>query len=60
VLPSAFGDGAAVRGAAALSLHRVLDEPWTLAGARDTAQNVGQPSAPGLERRGEEVLIGHP
>jgi predicted NBD/HSP70 family sugar kinase len=59
VLPSAFGDGAAVRGAAALSLHRVLDEPWTLAGARGDARNVGQPSTPG-ERRGEEVLIGRP
>jgi predicted NBD/HSP70 family sugar kinase len=30
VLPSAFGDGAAVRGAAALSLHRVLDAPWSV------------------------------
>ena len=29
VVPSAFGDGAAVRGAAALSLRRVLDAPWT-------------------------------
>lgn len=33
VLPSAFGDGAAVRGAAALSLHRVLDAPWTVRAA---------------------------
>jgi predicted NBD/HSP70 family sugar kinase len=34
VLPSAFGDGAAVRGAAALSLHRVLDAPWSVPAAR--------------------------
>jgi predicted NBD/HSP70 family sugar kinase len=60
VLPSAFGDGAAVRGAAALSLHRVLDEPWMLAGTRDVSQHVGQTSASGVERRGEEVLIGRP
>ena len=30
VMPSAFGDGAATRGAAALSLRRVLDAPWTV------------------------------
>lgn len=30
LLPSAFGDGAAVRGAAALSLRRVLDAPWVV------------------------------
>jgi predicted NBD/HSP70 family sugar kinase len=60
VLPSAFGDGAAVRGAAALSLHRVLDEPWMLAGTRDVSQHAGQTSASGVERRGEEVLIGRP
>ncbi|MGZ8695296.1 MAG: ROK family protein [Gaiellaceae bacterium] len=29
VVPSAFGEGAAVRGAAALILRRVLDAPWT-------------------------------
>ena len=28
VVPSAFGDGAAVRGAAALSLRRALEAPW--------------------------------
>ena len=34
VLPSAFGDGAAVRGAAALSLRRVLEAPWAVQAAR--------------------------
>jgi predicted NBD/HSP70 family sugar kinase len=29
VVPSAFGEGAAVRGAAALILRRVLEAPWT-------------------------------
>jgi predicted NBD/HSP70 family sugar kinase len=53
VLPSAFGDGAAVRGAAALSLHRLLDAPWTATivvsgGARRASE----------ARRGREVAIG--
>jgi predicted NBD/HSP70 family sugar kinase len=32
VVPSAFGEGAAVRGAAALILRRVLEAPWTTPG----------------------------
>jgi predicted NBD/HSP70 family sugar kinase len=57
VLPSAFGDIAAVRGAAALSLHRVLDEPWTV----EVPQG---PTGPGTafashgRRREKEVAIG--
>lgn len=47
VLPSAFGDGAAVRGAAALSLRRVLDAPWSL-----------EAHPPSTARRGKEVAIG--
>ncbi len=57
VLPSAFGDGAAVRGAAALSLRRVLDAPWAVpAGAR--TEPDGPAAAPGRSRRREEVAIG--
>jgi predicted NBD/HSP70 family sugar kinase len=52
VLPSAFGDGAAVRGAAALSLRRVLDAPWTLPAAGERGDRYRP------ERRGEEVTIG--
>jgi len=50
VLSSAFGDGAAVRGAAALSLHRVLDAPWTVEvrGGRPPSRS---------ERSGKEVAI---
>lgn len=56
VLSSAFGDGAAVRGAAALSLRRVLDAPWAVSTAADT--NVM--SAAGGDRRGKEVAIARP
>jgi predicted NBD/HSP70 family sugar kinase len=57
VLPSAFGDGAAVRGAAALSLRRVLDAPWSV--ARSTQLGDGdRPASARLVRRGEEVGIG--
>jgi predicted NBD/HSP70 family sugar kinase len=56
VLPSAFGDGAAVRGAAALSLRRVLDAPWAVAVERDEDLRIS--AAPGRGRRGEEVAIG--
>ena len=35
VLPSAFADGAAVRGAAALSLRRVLEAPWAVGAEHD-------------------------
>ena len=57
VLPSAFGDGAAVRGAAALPLRRVLDAPWTV--ARSThLDDRNRPVAARVVRRGEEVGIG--
>ncbi len=57
VLPSAFGDGAAVRGAAALSLRRVLDAPWGV-----TPPHASGEARPELRRdparRGREVAIG--
>jgi hypothetical protein len=56
VLPSAFGDGAAVRGAAALSLHRVLDEPWTVPSA-ELPDVRDRTSAPRAARREREVAI---
>jgi predicted NBD/HSP70 family sugar kinase len=55
VLASAFGDGAAVRGATALSLGRVLDAPWAVPSAY--ANGDGR-AAPGLARREKEVAIG--
>ena len=55
VLPSAFGDGAAVRGAAALSLHRVLDAPWSVPAARRRLRR-GSPASEG-ERPRREVAI---
>jgi predicted NBD/HSP70 family sugar kinase len=58
VLPSAFGDGAAVRGAAALSLRRVLDAPWIVTAA--SRHEDGHRPASARDRRGEEVGIGHP
>jgi len=58
VLPSAFGDGAAVRGAAALSLRRVLDAPWIVASSSN--HEDGHRPASARERRGEEVGIGRP
>ncbi len=57
VLPSAFGDIAAVRGAAALSLHRVLDEPWTVDVAGE-APRPGRAAAPHAALREKEVAIG--
>jgi predicted NBD/HSP70 family sugar kinase len=57
VLPSAFGDVAAVRGAAALPLHRVLDEPWTVE-RPDRPSRSGVVPAPRAERREKEVAIG--
>ena len=57
VLPSAFGDGAAVRGAAALSLRHVLDAPWAVPAA-DTIISADRLSAPRRHRRGKEVAIG--
>jgi predicted NBD/HSP70 family sugar kinase len=56
VLPSAFGDGAAVRGAAALSLRRVLDAPWIVAAS--SRHEDGHRPASVRDRRGEEVGIG--
>ena len=58
VLPSAFGDGAAVRGAAALSLRRVLDMPWAFAAARAPTDAQHLTSAAGAALRGKEVAIG--
>jgi len=54
VLPSAFGDGAAVRGAAALSLHRVLDEPWTVEAAPRRGRS--RPPARGSRPRREVAI----
>jgi predicted NBD/HSP70 family sugar kinase len=53
VLSSAFGDGAAVRGAAALSLRRVLDAPWAVG----TTEGTKVMSAAVGDRRGKEVAI---
>ena len=58
VLSSAFGDGAAVRGAAALSLHRVLDQPWTVPSPGWAEGQGGRAFAPRATRRGREVAIG--
>jgi predicted NBD/HSP70 family sugar kinase len=58
VLPSAFGDGAAVRGAAALSLHRLLDQPWTVPSPESTDGVRGRASVPRASRREKEVAIG--
>src|SRR4029079_838059 len=58
VLPSAFGDGAAVRGAAALSLRRVLGAVWSVAASAGHEDGHGPASA--RDRRGEEVGIRHP
>jgi predicted NBD/HSP70 family sugar kinase len=55
VLPSAFGDGAAVRGAVALSLHRVLDAPWSVPAARRRLRGDG--SGPEGVRPRREVAI---
>jgi predicted NBD/HSP70 family sugar kinase len=56
VLPSAFGDGAAVRGAAALSLRRVLDAPWTVPAPQRRQRR--DELALGGERPRKEVAIG--
>ena len=57
VVPSAFGDGAAVRGAAALSLRRVLDAPWVVSPSRSILEGEAVSSATGIGRRGKEVAI---
>ena len=41
VVPSAFGEGAAVRGAAALILRRVLEAPWTTPAVQPVAEVAG-------------------
>ena len=58
VLPSAFGDGAAVRGAAALSLHRVLEQPWAVPAPNGSDGARSRASTPKARRRGREVAIG--
>jgi predicted NBD/HSP70 family sugar kinase len=58
VLPSAFGDGAAVRGAAALSLHRVLDEPWSVPWASGNVQGDRDAASSPQGRPRKEVAIG--
>jgi predicted NBD/HSP70 family sugar kinase len=58
VLPSAFGDGAAVRGAAALPLHRVLDAPWTAAAPPREAFLLRGRSSSGARKARKEVAIG--
>ena len=58
VLPSAFGDGAAVRGAAALPLHRVLDAPWTAAAPPGEAFLLRGRSSSGAHKARKEVAIG--
>jgi predicted NBD/HSP70 family sugar kinase len=57
VLPSAFGDGAAVRGAAALPLRLVLDAPWSV-GRSIHSDDRTRPASARVVRRGEEVGIG--
>jgi predicted NBD/HSP70 family sugar kinase len=58
VVPSAFGDGAAVRGAAALSLRHALEAPWDAQPVQGQG-NVRIPaSVPGSAGRGKEVAIG--
>ena len=58
VLPSAFGDGAAVRGAAAISLRRVLDAPWVVRPCSSSEVAAAHTSTTGRRGRGREVAIG--
>ena len=58
LLPSAFGDGAAVRGAAAIALHRVLDAPWTVTAAQRQLHHDRFVPARATGRRRKEVAIG--
>ena len=57
VLPSAFGDGAAVRGAAALSLRRVLDAPWSASWSSESVDRDRHAASPPPGRPGKEVAI---
>jgi predicted NBD/HSP70 family sugar kinase len=59
VVPSAFGDGAAVRGAAALPLRRALEEPWEVSAVDARSKESSAASMPGRAGRGKEVAIGH-
>jgi predicted NBD/HSP70 family sugar kinase len=58
VVPSAFGDGAAVRGAAALSLRRALEAPWAAQVVHERSDVMSPASVPGSAGRGKEVAIG--
>jgi predicted NBD/HSP70 family sugar kinase len=57
VLPSAFGDGASVRGAAALSLHRVLDAPWSVPWANGSVQGDREAASSPQAGSRKEVAI---
>jgi predicted NBD/HSP70 family sugar kinase len=61
VLASAFGDGAAVRGAAALPLQRVLDAPWAVRAVTGSpvVERAARSATPAQARRGKEVAIAH-
>ena len=58
VVPSAFGDGAAVRGAAAFSLRRALEAPWEVNAVDARSEENAPASVPGRAGRGKEVAIG--
>jgi predicted NBD/HSP70 family sugar kinase len=58
VVPSAFGDGAAVRGGAALSLRRALEAPWAAQVVQERSDPKTPASVPGSAGRGKEVAIG--
>ena len=60
VVPSAFGDGAAVRGAAALSLRRALEAPWAAQAVHERSDPKSSASMPGSAGREKEVAIGRP
>ena len=58
VVPSAFGDGAAVRGAAALPLRRALEAPSEVNAVDARSEENAPASVPGRAGRGKEVAIG--
>jgi predicted NBD/HSP70 family sugar kinase len=59
VVPSAFGDGAAVRGAAALPLRRALEAPSEVNAVDARSEENAPASVPGRAGSGKEVAIGH-